>query len=66
MFDEMARERGTLDDLCVNLKRELLLGGVSANRVRSTMMTAKDWRPTKSGTIRDHHHRTAKGRHKLR
>jgi hypothetical protein len=30
------------------------------------MMTAKDWRPTKSGTIRDHHHRTAKGRHKLR
>ena len=65
MFDEMARERGTWDDLCAwNPKRELLLGGVSASHVRSTMMAAKDWRPTKSGTTRDHHHRTAKGRHK--
>ena len=30
--------------------RELLRGGVSASRARSTMMTAKDWRNTKSGT----------------
>jgi len=69
MFDEVARERGAWDDLCVEPKRGRLLGGVSVSRVRSSTMTRKVWRPTKKDATRGHQYqamrkmRTAKGRH---
>lgn len=66
MFDEVTRQRGTWDDLCMELQVRVFARRGDARRVRSIRMLTKAWGPMKSGSARGHNQRTAKGRYELR
>ena len=69
MFDEVARERGAWDDLCMEPQVRALVGRGFCKPCNKFYATIKVWRPTKNDATRGHQYqtmremRTAKGRH---